>query len=699
MVDRPFRELGSERAEVELLRALLTLANQLQTGLDLDAVGRVVASAASETFGFAEAGVLVRREGDRLHALAAVGGEQTGFEESGETVPVAVVEPLLVERHRIGDCYYLPGAHPDWEEAGARRLAARGPFEKGAWRRGDTLLVPLRDQDGELRGLIRLGSPIDGAKPSLATVQLLGVFATHAVVAIDNALEHEQLQQVTGDLEEQLRVRHDLTEMSRTLLANLDQTAVFNETARVLGQLVPHQFLAIGLRNGHTDALTPVFATGEEGRVTVERGEVVSHPSVQAVLADGRPVLLDEEGSMPVPSPFGTADGSASLILAPLATSDRVFGVLGVGRDVADPFGRRELELTVLVANLAAIAVHNARTYQEMQLLAVSDGLTGLHNYRHFQETLAAEVRRADRYEETFCLLMMDLDHFKAVNDTIGHQKGDEVLRSVTDVLRQCSRDSDYIARYGGEEFVMILPRTTLSEAHHVAERIRVRVREIDAGSPALQVSMSIGVAAYPDSVSDMDGVLRAADAALLRAKAGGRNRIQLHGEPPPDVFEPAHVHHAGLAREFCRAVGLDDRQASGVMLTLSVADQVARSAGARSAGSEHEGAIHGIGVRWDGRGADDDAFAALLYSTERWDGAGYPEGLAGEEIPLPARVFAVCRAYLEAVDESDDPAVALERLWRSAGDELDPHLVQRFIAHVRREEQERQTAASAAGA
>src|SRR5665647_1872047 len=167
-------------------------------------------------------------------------------------------------------------------------------------------------------------------------------------------------------------------------------------------------------------------------------------------------------------------------IIVPLNVRGKVTGVLCLDRMDGRLFEEHELEPAMLFANMAAIAIQNARTYEEMERQAISDGLTGLHNYRHFQETLKAEVRRAERYGETFCLLMMDLDHFKSVNDTIGHQKGDEVLRAVSDVLRVCSRESDYLARYGGEEFVIILPRTALEEARTLAERIRASVAAID---------------------------------------------------------------------------------------------------------------------------------------------------------------------------------------------------------------------------
>ncbi|MBM3146267.1 MAG: diguanylate cyclase [Actinobacteria bacterium] len=682
MVTWPFKERRSERGEVELLRALLKLANQLQANLELDAVVRVVATAASETFGFGEAAVLVRDD-DVLRTHAAVGAERALDPDAlSTTFAVDAVEALLTERHEIGGCFFVAGNDPDWDAAGVRPLAARGPLGRSAWRRGDTLLVPLRGRDERLCGAIRLGSPADGVKPSLDTVGLLGVFATHAVVAIENAREHRELQHVTRELEDQLHVRHDLTEMSRTLLAKLDQRSVFDEIARVLAELVPHDVIGIGLVDGETGSLEPAFANTTEVQALLETRPPLDHPLVKPMVMQRRLLSINGDLIEQVPDAFdGVERLPPAMLLAPLATSGEVFGVLGIGRWSDQWFGPREIELTMLFVNLAAIAVDNARTYREMERLAVSDGLTGLHNYRHFREALAAEVRRTDRYHETFCLLMMDLDHFKAVNDTVGHQQGDEVLRAVSAALRQCSRESDYLARYGGEEFVMILPRTSMGEAGTVAERIRTSVGAIDAGSPALRVSMSIGVAAYPDSFSDMDDVLRAADAALLRAKAAGRNCVRFHGEDATCGPGPVEDDALALMRGFAIAVGLDDGEAAGVAAALLAARVAETAAAGPQRGDAMKRSAHRYRGPWNGDRLGDETFDALLYCTERWDGDGYPEGLAGEQIPRAARVLAVCRAYLK---QATDERGALEQLWRLAGKELDPRLVQRFIGFIR---------------
>ena len=195
----------------------------------------------------------------------------------------------------------------------------------------------------------------------------------------------------------------------------------------------------------------------EQFRISIDAGLagwVVRHDEAQLV----NDMANDPRG---VHIPGTGEDVPQASIVVPLRVLGKVTGVLTLDRLGGRTFAEDDLEPVTLFANLAAIAIQNARTYEAMERQAISDGLTGIHNYRHFHESLKAEVSRAGRYGESFCLLMMDLDHFKAVNDTIGHQKGDDVLRAVSDVLRSCSRDSDYLARYGGEEFTMILPRTS----------------------------------------------------------------------------------------------------------------------------------------------------------------------------------------------------------------------------------------------
>ncbi|RKH35994.1 diguanylate cyclase [Corallococcus praedator] len=174
---------------------------------------------------------------------------------------------------------------------------------------------------------------------------------------------------------------------------------------------------------------------------------------------------------------------------------------------------------------------------EELRRLAVTDGLTQVHNHRYFQERLREEFRRAQRYDESLSLILVDLDHFKNINDGHGHGAGDRVLREVAASLQHSVRETDLVARYGGEEFAILLPCTHLPGALTVAERVRRGVSDLHAGPEgALRVTASLGVSSFPHrAILTPEQLLLTADEALYRAKREGRDRICLH--PPAPLF------------------------------------------------------------------------------------------------------------------------------------------------------------------
>ena len=177
---------------------------------------------------------------------------------------------------------------------------------------------------------------------------------------------------------------------------------------------------------------------------------------------------------------------------------------------------------------------------ERLEKLALTDGLTQIHNRRHFQIRLSEEFRRAQRYDNPMALILADIDHFKAVNDTSGHVVGDQVLRKVASTFQACIRDTDTVARWGGEEFAVVLPQTHLAGALTVAERIRRDVSTLRLGpAQSVTVTTSLGVSSYPAAhVHTMDELVRAADEALYRAKRDGRNRVCLTDPAGPGARE-----------------------------------------------------------------------------------------------------------------------------------------------------------------
>lgn len=168
---------------------------------------------------------------------------------------------------------------------------------------------------------------------------------------------------------------------------------------------------------------------------------------------------------------------------------------------------------------------------EKLHLLSVTDGLTQIANHRFLQERLREEFRRAQRYSDPLALILIDLDHFKSVNDSYGHVVGDEVLRAVAKVVRDAVRDTDLVARYGGEEFAVLLPKTHLAGALTVAERVWQDIARLRLGPAGdLRVTASLGISGYPGtSIRSTEQLLRAADEALYRAKREGRNKIGIY--------------------------------------------------------------------------------------------------------------------------------------------------------------------------
>jgi diguanylate cyclase (GGDEF)-like protein len=178
-----------------------------------------------------------------------------------------------------------------------------------------------------------------------------------------------------------------------------------------------------------------------------------------------------------------------------------------------------------VIASAAANALRNAQLFEEVEQRSRTDFLTGLPNHRSFQAMLSVELGRAQRYNRTVSLLIIDLDFLKEVNDRYGHPSGDMVIRTVADTIRSSCQETDFAARYGGEEFTVILPETPLSGAVRVAERIRERIAaEQFPGIGA--ITASIGVSNYPVNAINKDDLIRAADQALYAAKNGGRDRV-----------------------------------------------------------------------------------------------------------------------------------------------------------------------------
>ena len=215
-------------------------------------------------------------------------------------------------------------------------------------------------------------------------------------------------------------------------------------------------------------------------------------------------------------------DGSSSC--RPLLVGGEVIGSVLLNR--AEPFGDLDTDRVRDTVTQAAPVLANLRNLALAQLRAATDALTGLPNARAVQDTLNRFVAQASRMMWPLSAVLLDLDHFKQVNDTLGHGRGDEVLAAVGVALQSTIRDSDFVGRYGGEEFVVLLPNTDREGAANIADRVRRTIVEIDVLEDR-RVTASLGVAQFPDDAPDPTRLIRCADRALYKAKANGRDRVE----------------------------------------------------------------------------------------------------------------------------------------------------------------------------
>jgi len=250
---------------------------------------------------------------------------------------------------------------------------------------------------------------------------------------------------------------------------------------------------------------------------------VIVESAVEATGAAGGRLVVDGEEQ----ARAGVPDEGGRPLVIPLGPEGSEDAMLLLTPSGAD-FGDQSRELALWLGSQAAIALENVRLHRLVARQASTDGLTELANRREFEDSLANEISRAERFGGSLALILADLDNFKQVNDRFGHQAGDEVLRTFADILRETVRDIDVAARYGGEEFAILLPQTDIAGAERLAERLRGAVETRPTahaqGIPVV-VTSSFGVASFPEAET-APGLFAAADEALYRAKRAGKNCV-----------------------------------------------------------------------------------------------------------------------------------------------------------------------------
>jgi diguanylate cyclase (GGDEF)-like protein len=384
------------------------------------------------------------------------------------------------------------------------------------------LIVPMSFDD-RVEGVIVV-SAAGGDRYGPDDEATLTIFAGYAAQAIVNADHLEQLNRQQRELEHRLSSQRRLLEVNERLLSTLDPKGVLEMIADSLKTIVPYDSLTMYRCDWAAGVRRAVVARDRFADIILDyagpidvgiTGWVVSHG--EAVLAND---AHDDPRSVQIP---GTPFEPESMIVVPLLVGGEVIGTLNVGRmgHAEAHFNQNEFELTKLFAGQASIALENAEAHGAVKVRAEHDSLTGLRNHGAFQRELAATIAAAEG--SPFAVLMLDLDAFKAYNDARGHPAGDTLLTSIATAMRGATRDGDAVYRYGGDEFAVILPGANRVEAFEVAERIRRAVRELAVDTGPC-VSISAGVACYPEDALTKDDLVSTADQSMYLAKPSSRD-------------------------------------------------------------------------------------------------------------------------------------------------------------------------------
>ncbi len=391
-----------------------------------------------------------------------------------------------------------------------------GPEEVEAF-----LGVPVME-DGHLRGVLCAdrhgGRPFTTQDEDLlrgAAQQMLRAIQSERVfAAVERAkYEHE-------------RFFGALARLNRALGVN----AVCQTTFTAAREICEFDFAAITLFDPQTRRHTVVAADGDTPR-GLDGLTFVDNAGIASMVVKNRH-FLPAQGEMRdrdalVYTKKVRISNMESLLVLPLICADSAIGSFAVATRRARAFTKDKREMLTVIANHVAVSLANAQMYGRMELMATTDGLTGLSNHRTFQERVLDMLARAERTGGRQALLLTDIDHFKKVNDNYGHPTGDVVLRGVAQVVRDCVRKVDLAARYGGEEFAIVLEGTDREGARQLAERIRSEVerQQFQSQKGPFSCTISLGIAVYPDDGRDAKTLIDHADQSLYHAKHNGRNR------------------------------------------------------------------------------------------------------------------------------------------------------------------------------
>jgi diguanylate cyclase (GGDEF)-like protein len=333
------------------------------------------------------------------------------------------------------------------------------------------------------------------------------------------------------DKTERLRA---MNEVALAVTSSLSLDAILDQVMRYGMPLAGARGVCIVFYDEITKSFGERIARGLSSAYLAATAEAPDDMAAEVMRRGDYVAANDQPGSAFALSAAARAEHIHSIVCLPLASEKQQLGAIYFYRGEGEDFGFEDIELIRTFSHLAAHAIQNARLHERTVDLAETDALTGLYNRRKLEQRLREEIQRAQRSRQPLALLLLDIDHFKAINDKHGHAGGDAVLLALAGIFRREIRDVDLVARTGGEEFMFLLPETDAARARRVAERIREALAAAMIAVPDgahIPITASVGVAGYPLDAGSAEALIANADRALYTAKQSGRNRVAVYTE------------------------------------------------------------------------------------------------------------------------------------------------------------------------
>ena len=354
------------------------------------------------------------------------------------------------------------------------------------------------------------------------TVGLLTLFSTQASMALQNARLHALERRRASQLEA-------INAIAQQMTAVLELNELLSKVCFLVQQAFGVSQVSVLLKDEEELVLRASHGTltarvAEGGRLSAAEGS-------WGRCLEGTKTVIDNDAAASPSAGLYVETGCEMCI--PLVSFGQVLGVLVLDSNRKNAFNENEAQPLESVADICATAIQNAYYVNRVKQLAYLDGLTGIFNRRFFELRIGEEIERARRFESGLGVLMIDIDHFKRLNDEFGHLLGDEVLRQVSSIFHQQVRKIDVVCRYGGEEFAILLSQTSPQHSLAIAEKLRRIVETWQFPGVARPVTISAGAANFPEHGATRDQLVQAADAGLYAAKQAGRNRVCLAPDLP----------------------------------------------------------------------------------------------------------------------------------------------------------------------